>query len=78
MKDLTPRQTSKAQTMSFPTAMREVKNGKRVRRITWPKADYGALMDGWLKIFTKGKLHVWKVNDGDFEGEDWVVIKALN
>ena len=80
MKDLTPRdiELSEPQTMSFPTAIKEIKNGKKVTRVSWPKEDYGVLEDGWLMIFTNGKLQKWLVSDGDFEGEDWILVKEMN
>ena len=64
------------QTMTFPEAMKMILNGKQVKRLAWsPSPDYALLKDGWLTIFTKGKLHTWKVNDGDMEGVDWIVVR---
>jgi len=60
-------------TMSFPDAMRMIKEGKSVTRVSWGNKDYCLLKDGWLTIFTKDQFFVWKVNDGDIEGEDWVI-----
>jgi len=65
-------------TMSFPDAMHEIKAGNKVARISWPKEDFGLLRDDWLEIFTNGDFYVWKVNDGDIEGEDWVVVADTN
>lgn len=74
-----PRTQSKSITMDFPDAIREIRNGKKVRRISWPtESDYGVLRDGWLTIFTKGEFHTWSVSDGDMEGNDWIVVKDLN
>ena len=86
MNDLTPVETyvpedvqeMPAQTMSFPTAIKEIANGKKVRRVSWPENDYGVLENGWLSIFTNGKMNIWKVSDGDFEGEDWILVKEGN
>jgi len=81
--DLTPK-PNKAVTMSLPDAMEKIGQGKRVRRISWPPEDYAILTEGWLKIFTKkegeGKaaLHKWTINDGDTEGQDWIVIVEKN
>ncbi len=75
--DLTPRPTVRtpdAKTMDFPDALREINKRKRIRSLAWPSNDYGMRIDGWLKVFTKGKLHVWKVNDGDLDATDFVVI----
>jgi len=66
-------------TMDFPEAMREIMNGKSIRRMSWLTAsDYCLLKDGWLTIHTKGAFHNWSVNDGDMEGQDWIVVKELN
>ena len=65
-------------TMSFPDAIRRVINGERITRISWGNDDYGLLKDGWLTIFTKGEFHTWSINDGDLEGEDWVILPILD
>ena len=68
-----------AMTMSFPDAMRQVLNGKMVKRISWGTiGDYGVLKDGWLSIFTKGEMHTWTVSEGDMGGEDWIIVTELN
>lgn len=76
-KTLTPKPASKPLTMNFPDAMRRVINKEKVRRISWGNADY-CFLDVWLSIFTKGKINVWKINDGDMEGNDWVVVLKAN
>ena len=74
-----PKIQSKAQTMDFPDAMKEVLNGKKVRRISWEtESDHGLLKDEWLSIHTKGKYHTWLVSQGDMEGNDWIVVKESN
>lgn len=72
---LTPKpvQVSKPLTMNFPEAMRKILNGEKVERVSWGGSDYCLLKDGWLTIFTKGEFHTWSINDGDMEGNDWVV-----
>lgn len=69
---------SRALTMDFPDAMRRIMEGKRVARISWGNKDYCLLKDGWLSIFTKGTMHTWSVNDGDMEGQDWIVVTEAN
>lgn len=72
------REVGKAQTMDFPDAIREIISGKKVRRLSWETlTDHGLLKDGWLTIHTKGAYHTWSVNDGDLEGQDWVVIGGV-
>ena len=71
-----PRKQGESITMSFPDALKEIMNGKKVRRISWSiESDYGVLEGDWLSIFTKGKIHTWSVSAGDLEAEDWIVIK---
>jgi len=65
-------------TMSFPDAIKKIMDGKRVTRISWANKDYGCLKDGWLTIFTKGDFFTWKVNAGDLEGNDWIVVTESN
>ena len=73
---LTPKAPSEVKTMDFPSAMCEIKDGKKVARQSWsPAKDYGFMKGDWLTIFTKGGFHTWTVNSGDVEAEDWVVVK---
>ena len=61
--------------LSFPDAIREVLNLKRITRVAWETNDtYGALKDGFLMIFIKGEWHQWIVNDGDLNAIDWIVL----
>lgn len=60
---------------SFPDAIREVLNLKRITRLAWETNEtFGALHDGFLMIFLKGEWHQWIVNDGDLNAIDWVVL----
>ncbi|MGD9276372.1 MAG: hypothetical protein PVJ67_04315 [Candidatus Pacearchaeota archaeon] len=56
--------------------MRQVINGKKVTKLEWKNNNYYGFLNGqWLMIHKPdGKLYVWKVNDGDMLGTDWVVI----
>lgn len=68
-------------TMSFIDAMKKIIEGDKVTRISWGNNDYCLMKDGWLKIFiksekdTEAQFHNWSINDGDIEGEDWIVLK---
>ena len=73
-----PKVESGALTMDFPDAIRQIKEGKKVRRMTWPESDYGVFDEGWLKVFTNKKLSRWLINDGDMEAQDWVLLTELN
>lgn len=62
--------------MSFPDAMREVINGKRVTRVEWGNNNsYGLLKDGELRIHLIDTFHRWIVSDGDMYANDWIVIE---
>ena len=76
---LTPvKTTGKPMTMDFPDAVRELIKGKKITRVSWGNLDYALLKDGWLTIFTKGSFHTWSVNDGDLEGQDWIIVQDKN
>ena len=65
--------------LSFPDAMREVINGRRITRLEWETNDvFGKLEGGFLSIFIRGKYEQWIVNDGDLLAIDWVVLPELN
>lgn len=71
-----PREVGQSITMSFPDAMAEIIRGKKVRRMEWTNEEENCfLKDGWLSIFINDAVHVWKVSDGDMEGQDWIVVK---
>jgi len=66
-------------TMDFPDAIRELINGRKIRREAWgDPRDYGLLKNGWLTILRGDKFHTWSVNDGDLEAQDWVVVIESN
>ena len=75
-----PRIPGKPATMNFFTAIKKVWEGKRVTRISWGNNDYCIMDDGWLCVFTgkDNKMHTWNINDGDMEGEDWVLLSEAN
>lgn len=66
---------SKAQTMDLFVALRHVNNGKKIKRLAWPDPrDYCFMSGGWLTILRGTKFHTWNINDGDMEGQDWVIV----
>jgi hypothetical protein len=73
-----PENPEVAMTMSFFDALKAIQAGKRVARISWGNNDYCVLKDGFLSIFIKGEMHTWAINDGDMEGQDWIVVTELN
>ena len=74
---LTPlsRKQGESITMNFIDAMRELIAGKKISRVSWANTDHCLMKDGWVSIFTKGTFHTWTINDGDTEGNDWIVMK---
>lgn len=67
---------SESKPMDFPSAIRELTNGKKIARLAWkPAEDYGILKDGYLMIYINGGFHIWKVNDGDLTATDWILIE---
>lgn len=74
-----PKEESKAVTMNFPDAMKEIIKGNKVARISWANTDYCLLREGWLTIWTKGAFHTWTISDGDMvDAEDWIVLGGNN
>ena len=67
-----------AMTMNFFEALRKIQQGKMVARIEWANKDYCLMKDGRLTIFTNNKFFGWLINDGDMEGNDWVVVTEVN
>lgn len=64
--------------LSFPDAIREVINGRKITRLGWNNDHYCFLNDGFLSIYRDGKNHQWLVNDGDMLGIDWIVLSEAN
>lgn len=74
-----PREPGQSITMGFIDAMQAIIAGKKVKRLSWEiQSDYCLLHNGWLTIYTKKEFHSWLVNDGDMEGQDWVILKEEN
>ena len=68
-----PRKQGQSITMNFIDAMKKLLEGKSITRISWANTDYCLMKDGWVSIYTKGSFHSWTINDGDTEGNDWIV-----
>jgi len=62
--------------MDFPTALKEVIEGKKITKLEWCNKDmYGIFENDWLILYREdGKPHQWMLNGGDLQGKDWVVI----
>lgn len=73
-----PKEQPKPMTMSFFDALRKIQEGKMVTRISWANKDYCLMKDGFLSIFTKDAFHTWSINDGDMDGNDWMIITEAN
>jgi hypothetical protein len=82
---LTPTPVIKPNGMTFPEAIAKLIEGKRIARLSWlPDPDYGVLRDGWVTIFHKKEddrvisFHKWTMNEGDLNGDDWIVLPDIN
>lgn len=77
----------KAQGMDFSSAIKLVKEGKRVTRLEWNNPDIWLMMFYWGDINPKtpagkylsihhadGAMNPLYINDGDMLGDDWVVV----
>jgi hypothetical protein len=63
------------QGMDFYEALKDLRNGLKIRRLTWKKDEYGILKDGFVAIHKPdGILHNWNISDGDLDGKDWIII----
>ena len=61
--------------MDFPSAIREVIDGKKITRTDWEdESSFGELKDGFLMIHNKG-MHQWIVSEADMLADDWTIIK---
>ena len=62
--------------MSFPDAIKEVINGKKITRSEWKNPTiYGFLNGDVLSLHKEdGKNYQWIINDGDVLAEDWFII----
>lgn len=69
-----PRKKGESITMDFKDIFKELKEGKKVRRMSWPEDDFGELKNEHLGIFTGGKFYDhWNISLGDIDGQDWYV-----
>jgi len=69
---------SKSMTMDFFDALKRISEGKMVSRVSWANKDHCLMKDGWLVIFTKDEYHTWSINDGDMDGQDWIIVTEPN
>lgn len=59
----------------FPTAMKEVAEGKRISKEDWKDANiYGEMKDDKLIIYMNNKVNYWIITTADLEGKDWYVL----
>ena len=62
--------------MTFPDAIKQLTDGKKIARMAWkPAEDYGLLKDGVLMLWIDGAFKRWLVNDGDLTADDWIIIE---
>lgn len=61
-------------TMNFIDAMKRIQAGEKVSRVSWGNTDYCLMKDGWLTVYRKNEFHTWLINDGDMDGQDWIIV----
>jgi len=63
-------------TMDFYGAVKAMTKEQKVARLDWrDKQFWGELKDAVLKLHKPdGKYYDWIINDGDIEGDDWIII----
>ena len=63
--------------MDFPTALREIIDGKKITKLGWgnPGTYFFLHADEKLKIFENGKTSDLILRQVDLIGTDWVVVK---
>lgn len=69
------RRTGVLRLTSFPAAIADVADGKRIARKEWANEDYGCLKEGFLVLNRDGKWFKWIVSSGDLLGDDWFIVE---
>lgn len=59
--------------MNFYDALRQLREGAYITRMSWNNSDFCLLKDTFLSIYRTGEVYKWTVNDGDMDGTDWIV-----
>ena len=61
--------------MDFITAMKAVKEGKKIRRELWDRKINVAMNVGFLSIIDEkdGLYHPWQISESDVYAQDWEV-----
>ena len=72
----TPQKVEIQKELTFPEAIKELANGKKIHKLEWEdKEYYGVLDDEKVKLHKpEGTLHMWTISMGDLIGEDWIIL----
>lgn len=63
--------------MSFPDAISQIIEGKKVTRLEWNNGEYGFLNGDTLSLHKEDDVNYqWIVKDGDLLAKDWVIINV--
>lgn len=69
-----------SKSMDFPVAISEMTAGKKVTKLEWNNIKYYGYLSPITNHLTlhkdDGKDYDWIVNDGDMNGDDWVVLET--
>lgn len=63
-------------TMDFVSAIKEVKEGKKVRRASWEDKKANITMSAGVMSLKKedGNYHPWMISEPDIYAQDWEVV----
>jgi len=63
-------------TINFPSAIKELTNGKKIHKLEWKDKNYYGLLDeAQLRLHkSDGRLYDWIISEGDLLGEDWIIL----
>ena len=63
--------------MDFYAAMQRIAEGSKIHKLEWKDEEYYGLMkDGVLTLHKPdGNFYQWVINDGDLNGNDWIIIE---
>lgn len=66
---------SKLKELSFYEALKELSDGKVIKKLEWDEGYYGILKDNKVQLYKPdGKFYDWIISESDLIGEDYVII----
>ncbi len=62
--------------MDLASALRMVKEGKKIKRPHWADGEYAAMNNGRLHLKLKDGFHIWEISEEDLSASDWESIST--